>query len=169
MITNRKVAAWPVVILIALFWVTVSPTSVNGQDSGQDTESKQEKTTVKEQWEKLAGTWSCRSATLNGQDLGKQFLSKTKLEMSTGKYIAHTVAGKQKGALELVVEQTPFRMKIESSASGKKQTILCIYKFEKDELLLCYSFGTEYPTEFKSTAENKFFLTRYAKSKPEKK
>ncbi len=148
-----------VLILAAVFSVSFClELSAQTEQKSQASSSRKE-----DGWKPLLGKWQCQSAKLGGQDIPKQVTDKTKLSMTKGEYVAETLYGSEKGKLELNAGVTPGQMKIESKSAGESKTLLAIYKIEKGELILCYSFGDKFPEKFESTEENGFLLAKYKK------
>lgn len=165
---TRVQVGLPIVFLACL--TTLHSAVAQNIGNQKPSESKQDsKQTDEKAWKPLVGKWDCKSAVIGGQAIPKETIKKTKLEMTPGRYLAQTAAGEQKGKIKLIETESAKQMKIESYINDKQVTFLTIYKFEKDELVLCYSFGDKFPTEFKSTAENGFLLARYAKAAKQKK
>jgi hypothetical protein len=89
--------------------------------------------------------------------------------LSPGRFVATTRAGEQKGDIELTSTDQQKRLIISQEMNGQKARIKAIYKIENGTMVMAYDSSGDYPTEFKSTAENKYVVLNYArpaKSKP---
>lgn len=116
---------------------------------------------------KMDGTWQCTKGTMAGNDFPEEIVKSIKLTITGNTY--EVTVGEQviKGTATNDETTTPKRSKLqdkEGPNAGK--TIYAIYEITKDEMKVCYAMeGTEYPKEFKSPAESKFFLAVYKRTK----
>lgn len=112
----------------------------------------------------LNGTWLPQEGMAQGQNLPDDFIKKSKLVMTDGKYqVTLDNAEIDKGKVTVDDKKSPKQMTI---VSEQGMTIRAIYEFKADSLKVCYETKEmKYPTEFKSTAENKWLLITYKRSK----
>ena len=116
----------------------------------------------------LQGTWTLTSAVMAGKPFPEQLVKTMSLTMKDGRYTVMVGQGKDEGTAKHDAGKTPKTMDITGTdGPNKGKTFLAIYKIAGDSLTICYDLsGKAYPTEFKSTAENKCFLVEYKRAKP---
>jgi len=117
-------------------------------------------------WKRLAGTWKVDAATLNGND-ALSALKAAVLTIDEGKYKL-VLGNTDTGTLAIDPGKKPKAMTIKGTEGPNKgKTIPAIYEIDGDTLQICYTLGggTDAPTDFKSTAENKRLLVTYKRDK----
>lgn len=127
--------------------------------------SKREKTHDKYSQQ---GQWKAISATLAGNPFPQAVTESILLVLKGDQYEVMVGDKPDKGTCEIDATQNPKRMTIkgtEGPNAGK--TILAIIDIPSaDEMRICYDLGgKQFPAEFKSTAENGFFLVKYSRKK----
>lgn len=115
----------------------------------------------------LQGTWSLASAVMAGNPFPEQLVKTISLTLKDGRYTVMVGQGKDEGTAKHDAGKNPKTMEITGTdGPNKGKTMLAIYKINGDSLTICYDLtGKAYPTEFKSTAENKHFLVEYKRAK----
>jgi len=111
--------------------------------------------------DKLAGTWKCRSATINGKPLPQDVVNQLQLNLTTDHY--QTKKGDQvlfDSVYSLDASKEPREINIvgtEGDLAGK--TAQGIYEFGRDALTLCYTMpGKDRPKSFESNEGSEVHL-----------
>lgn len=115
---------------------------------------------------KPIGNWIAKHATMNGADISASFAG-MQLEISNATYRV-SVAGKEIDAGSLTFGADNQSIDIVGTVGPNTgKLIRCIFKMNANELTICYNLapGGERPTQFESTAENKFLLVTYEAKK----
>lgn len=112
------------------------------------------------------GKWVATAATLEGNPFPSAVTESISLTITGDQYEVMVGDKPDKGTCSIDADHTPNRMKIngtEGPNTGK--TFLAIFDFPNaDEMRVCYDLsGSEYPTEFESTAENGLYLVDYSR------
>jgi uncharacterized protein (TIGR03067 family) len=115
----------------------------------------------------LQGTWLPAAAELGGKPFPDEIRKTIKLVVKEDKYTVTVGTKLDKGSVKLNSSAKPKRMDITSSEGpNKDKTFKAIYEIDGDTLKVCYELaGGDYPTEFKSTEENGWYLVKYKKEK----
>ncbi|HEV3143776.1 MAG TPA: TIGR03067 domain-containing protein [Gemmataceae bacterium] len=114
------------------------------------------------------GVWVPTEMTVAGQALPAEQLSALKLTIGDGKYKAEVNnEGTDSGTYTIDSTKKPGRLEITSTdGANKGKKMLAIWELSGDTMKVCYDLeGKDYPTEFKSTKENKYLLAVYKKQK----
>ena len=118
--------------------------------------------------DKLAGSWKCLSATVNGKPLPPDVVSKLQLNLTTNRY--QTKKGDQvlfDSVYSLDASKKPREINIigtEGDLAGK--TAQGVYVIEADSLTLCYTMpGKERPKTFESKEGSEVHLTHWSRGK----
>lgn len=109
----------------------------------------------------LNGTWLPETAEIAGKPFPEEVRKQLKLVIDGDKYTVTAGKSVDKGTLKVKEDVKPKQMEI----TGGEGTILAIYEHNGDTLKVCYLMGSEYPKEFKSTAENLCYLITYKRAK----
>ena len=113
----------------------------------------------------LSGKWKIAEAELGGRQLPATSFDKMILEMDENSYQVHEDNVIDSGLLQQIAGSSPAAMTI-TSLFGPNQgkTFACIYRFEKDDLIICYNLGGDSLPESFATMENTLlYLVRYAR------
>jgi uncharacterized protein (TIGR03067 family) len=114
------------------------------------------------------GTYVPTEMTVAGQMAPADQLSAIKLTVGDGKYkVEINNEGAESGTYTVDTSKKPVRMVITATdGPNKGKKILAITEVKDDMMKVCYDVeGKEYPTEFKSTKDNKYLLVVYKKMK----
>jgi uncharacterized protein (TIGR03067 family) len=111
----------------------------------------------------LQGVWQAKSATMAGKAVPSEIVQQLRLEIRGRGYLVMTSAGPDEGHLEIDDQANPKRMKIIGQRGpNKDRTVLAVYEVQGNRLRISYLMrGTDYPTDFTSTTENKHFVVEY--------
>ena len=112
---------------------------------------------------KLKGKWRITAAELGGKKLAPEEFRNMVLELDENSY--QLIEGKvlDSGLVTLIPGSNPLAMNI-TGMFGRNQgiTFHCIYKFEGDDLIMCYNLGGgEVPDQFESPPDTLFYMVRY--------
>ena len=111
----------------------------------------------------LTGKWKILSAELGGNQLPAKSFEKMVLELDPTSY--QLIEGKviDSGLVEVNDESIPHSMIITGVfGPNKGKTYQCIFRFESDDLIMCYNLGGNGPPkEFKTIDHPLFYLVRY--------
>ena len=114
------------------------------------------------------GTYVPTEMTVAGQAAPADQLSAIKLTVGDGKYkVEINNEGAESGTYTVDTSKKPARMVITATdGPNKGKKILAISEVSGDTMKVCYDIeGKDYPTEFKSTNDNKYLLVVYKKQK----
>ena len=114
------------------------------------------------------GVYVPTEMTVGGQMAPADQLSAIKLTVGDGKYkVEINNEGAESGTYTVDTSKKPTRMVITATdGPNKGKKILAITEVTDDMMKVCYDIeGKEYPTEFKSTKDNKYLLVVYKKQK----
>jgi uncharacterized protein (TIGR03067 family) len=115
----------------------------------------------------IEGAWVPVAGELGGKPLPEEFLKSIRLVVTGDNYSVKVGEQTDKGTFKLHPTESPQGMDIiGTDGPNKGKTIKAIYELSDDSLKVCYALeGEKRPAEFKSTAENKFFLLTYKRQK----
>jgi len=115
----------------------------------------------------MEGTWLMETAEISGNKFPDELRKATKLVMKGSKYTLTVGNMPDKGTVKIDSSATPKTMDITGTdGPNKGKTIPCIYELDGDTLKVCYNLGgKDRPTEFKTTAESKYFLVTFKRAK----
>lgn len=115
---------------------------------------------------KLQGAWIVKTAQISGQPLPDEIGRSIKLEINKSDYTTLVGGRPDKGSFEIDVAKTPMQMTIKGkSGPNSGKTLPCIFEFQGKNVRICYGLdGKNRPSEFKTTAMDKFFLVTYEKA-----
>ncbi len=111
----------------------------------------------------IAGKWKIVEAELGGRKLPASEFDKIVLELDENSYqvndgkviatgIVHLVPGSDPSAMNIVVLFGP----------NQGTTFQCIYRFEEEDLVMCYNLGGgDLPTSFETFDNGLLYLVRY--------
>jgi len=143
--------------LYAAVLATLATMGCSTTTSGSDTDA-----------DKLAGSWKCRSATVNGKPLPQEVVNQLQLNLTTKHY--QTKKGDQvlfDSVYSLDTSKKPREINIvgtEGDFAGK--TAQGIYVIERDDLTLCYTMpGKERPKDFENKEGSEVHLTHWYRGK----
>jgi uncharacterized protein (TIGR03067 family) len=116
----------------------------------------------------LNGTWVIASAELAGKPMPDDFIRSVKLTIDGDQYAAKVGDLTETGTFTVDPAAKPKAMDISAKDGPHKgKKIRAVYAVSGDALKVCYALdGGDRPAEFKSTAENKFYLVTYKREKP---
>lgn len=119
--------------------------------------------------EKLAGTWTCASATIDGSPLGAETAKLLTLTLSADRF--KTQRGDQvlfDSTYSIDATKDPKQIDmIGTEGELKGKPALGIYKLEGDKLTLCYTMpGKERPAAFESAAKSGVYLIVWQRARP---
>jgi uncharacterized protein (TIGR03067 family) len=117
---------------------------------------------------KIEGDWKPISAEMNGQKLPDEVLATITVTFECGKYNTTVGYQKEQGTIKLDGTKKPKTIELTcTDGPNKGKTMPAIYQLDADTLRICSAVaGTNRPTEFKSTVENKASLVVYQRQKP---
>ena len=126
-----------------------------------------EKDKLKQEQQKLAGTWKVKSAELGGKAMSAELTKSWSLTLTDDKYIVMVGTMKDEGSVTIDLEKSPPTMDIKGeNGPNKGKTMLAIYELKDDTLKVCYDLaGKTRPTEFESKADSKRFFVTYTREK----
>jgi uncharacterized protein (TIGR03067 family) len=118
---------------------------------------------------KLKGTWQVEKAELAGAPFPEPVTKTMSLILKDGEYTLKTPGGDDQGTVTYDAKKKPMEMDIKGTVGPNKgKTFLAIWQLDGDTLKVCYDLaGQKRPKEFKTDADNKYFLAVY-KRKAEK-
>lgn len=113
----------------------------------------------------IKGKWKIAEAALGGKALPSSSFEKMVLELDENSY--QLIEGKviDSGIVEAVENSSPLAMDIIGVfGPNKGKTFQCIYRFEGEDMIMCYNLGGDgYPKKFESPENSLFYLVRYKK------
>jgi uncharacterized protein (TIGR03067 family) len=117
---------------------------------------------------KMEGAWKPDTAEFGGEKVNSEELARITVTIKGNKYTTVAGDGKDEGTFQLYSAKKPKAMDITGTEGPNKgKTIPAIYELDGDTMRVCYALqGTNHPTEFKSTVENKYLLINYKRQKP---
>ena len=112
---------------------------------------------------KLTGKWQIVKAELGGRKLPPKSFEKMILELDETSY--QLIEGNviDSGLVEINESANPSTMTITAIfGPNKGKTYQCIYRFEGEDLLMCYNLGGNgSPKKFETKNQPLFYLVRY--------
>jgi uncharacterized protein (TIGR03067 family) len=113
----------------------------------------------------LTGKWKIITAELGGKQLPAKSFAKMVLELDQTSY--QLIEGKviDSGLVEVDEKTTPKSIRITGVFGPNKGKVYqCIFRFEREDLIMCYNLGGDGPPkEFTTTDHPLFYLVRYQK------
>lgn len=122
--------------------------------------------------EKLTGAWVVAKAEAGGMELPKELLAAIVLTIDGEKYKVEGIPeGTDTGTVAIDATKDVKEMTIVSKRDPKEEKVIkTIYKFDDDQLTVCYNLaGDSFPKEFKTTANSPQLLITYERKKDEEK
>ncbi len=114
---------------------------------------------------KVTGKWQIVNAELGGRKLPPESFEKMVLELDETSY--QLIEGKviDSGLVEIDEKAEPKAMIITGIfGPNKGRTYQCIYKFEGEDLMMCYNLGGDGPPKkFETEDHPLFYLVRYSR------
>lgn len=111
----------------------------------------------------LTGKWKIMTAELGGKQLPAKSFAKMVLELDQTSY--QLIEGKviDSGLVEVDEKSVPPSMTITGVfGPNKGKAYHCIFRFEAEDLIMCYNLGGDGPPkEFVTTDHPLFYLVRY--------
>ncbi|HEX4850158.1 MAG TPA: TIGR03067 domain-containing protein [Puia sp.] len=111
----------------------------------------------------IRGKWKIAEATLGGKPLPSSSFKKMILELDENSY--QLIEGKviDSGIIEPVDNSSPFAMDIIGVfGPNKGKTFQCIYRFDGEDMIMCYNLGGDgYPKNFESPENSLLYLVHY--------
>ena len=111
----------------------------------------------------IAGKWTIAEAELGGQKLPPQTFEKMVLELDKTSYQLMEDKVIDSGLLEVVKDTQPPALIIAGLfGPNKGKTFQCIYRFDGEDLIMCYNLGGDgIPEKFETTPGSLLYLVRY--------
>jgi len=111
----------------------------------------------------IRGKWKIAEASLGGKELPASDFENMVLEMDENSY--QLIEGKviDSGVIENIPDSSPKALEITGIfGPNKGKTYQCIYRFDGDDMIMCYNLGGDGPPEKFETKENSLlYLVRY--------
>jgi len=111
----------------------------------------------------IRGKWKIAEAALGGKDLPADTFEKMILELDENSY--QLIEGKviDSGVIESIPNTSPKALEITGFfGPNKGKTYQCIYRFDGDDMIMCYNLsGDGVPMEFESKENSLLYLVRY--------
>jgi uncharacterized protein (TIGR03067 family) len=111
----------------------------------------------------IAGKWKIVEAELGGQPIPAKGFEKMVLEMDDTSYQLREDRVIDSGLIELVDNTSPKALIIAGLfGPNKGKTFQCIYKFEGEDMVMCYNLGGDgIPETFETTPNSLLYLVKY--------
>ena len=111
----------------------------------------------------IRGKWKIAEAALGGKNLPATEFENMILEMDENSY--QLIEGKviDSGVIESVPDSSPKALEITGIFGPNKGKIYqCIYRFEGEDMIMCYNLGGDgIPEKFETTENSLLYLVRY--------
>ena len=111
----------------------------------------------------IIGKWEIAEAEMGGKSLPTESFKDLILDLDETSYqiIVGTVV--DSGLVELIPNHSPLALSVTALfGHNKGKTFKCIYKFDGEDLVMCYNLGGEsYPTSFETFENTLLYLVRY--------
>jgi len=111
----------------------------------------------------IIGKWKIAEAEMGGKSLPTDTFRDLILDLDETSYqiIVQTVV--DSGLVELINNRSPLALSITALfGHNKGKTFRCIYKFDGEDLIMCYNLGGDsYPTSFETFENTLLYLVRY--------
>lgn len=111
----------------------------------------------------ITGKWKIAKAELGGHELPASGFEKMVLDMDENSYQLLEDKVIESGILQLIPGTSPGMIVITGLfGPNKGKTFRCIYKFEGEDLIMCYNLdGNGTPTAFQTAENTLLYLVRY--------
>ena len=111
----------------------------------------------------IIGKWKIVEAELGGLPIPAQGFEKMVLEMDETSYQLREEKVIDSGLIELVSNANPNALIIAGLfGPNKGKTFQCIYKFEGEDMIMCYNLGGDgIPLTFETMPNSLFYLVKY--------
>ena len=111
----------------------------------------------------LTGKWKILQAELGGKEIPAESFDKMVLELDQTSYQLIEDKVIDSGLVEINQDVVPPAMTITGIfGPNKGKTFQCIFRFEGEDLIMCYNLGGDGPPkEFKTSDQPLFYLVRY--------
>ncbi len=162
--TRRKLAVTAAILSIALGAVVISPSVFAAGDATKG-EAK-----MKEELEKLQGTWSIVELEIEGAKLKDGTTKGATITLKGESFITRGMGAEYKGTFKIDPTKTPKTMDMTFTDGPEKgNTSYAIYELDGDTWKLCLSLaGKNRPTAFATTAKSGFALETLKRGAAEK-
>ena len=111
----------------------------------------------------IRGKWKIAEAALGGKSLPADSFENMILELDENSY--QLIEGKviDSGVIERIPNTSPKALEITGIfGPNKEKTYQCIYRFDGDDMIMCYNLGGDgIPEEFESKENSLLYLVRY--------
>jgi uncharacterized protein (TIGR03067 family) len=111
----------------------------------------------------LRGKWKIVEAALGGKNLPADEFENMVLELDENSY--QLIEGKviDSGVIESFPNTSPKALEITGLfGPNKGKTFQCIYRFDGEDMIMCYNLGGDgVPTEFETKENSLLYLVRY--------
>ena len=112
---------------------------------------------------KITGKWKIAEAEMGSKLLPADSFKDLVLDLDEKSYqiIVGTVV--DSGLVELIPNHSPLALSVTALfGHNKGKTFRCIYKFDGEDLVMCYNLGGEgYPTSFETFENTLLYMVRY--------
>jgi len=111
----------------------------------------------------IRGKWKIGEAMLGGKSLPAETFEHMVLELDENSYQLIEEKVIDSGIIDPVLESSPMALVITGVfGPNKGKTFQCIYKFEGDDMIMCYNLGGDgFPDNFESREGTLLYLVRY--------
>jgi len=111
----------------------------------------------------LRGKWKIADASLGGKTLPAETFENMVLELDENSY--QLLEGKviDSGVIESIPNTSPKALEITGIfGPNKGKTFQCIYRFDGEDMIMCYNLGGDgIPAEFETKENSLLYLVRY--------
>ena len=113
----------------------------------------------------IRGKWKIAEAVLGGKNLPADTFGKMILELDENSYQLIEEKVIDSGVIESIPNTSPKALEITSIfGPNKGKTYQCIYRFDGDDMIMCYNLGGDgVPAEFESKENTLLYLVRYTR------
>jgi uncharacterized protein (TIGR03067 family) len=111
----------------------------------------------------IIGKWKITGAEFGGRKLPSKEFENLILELDETSYQLIDEKVIDSGMLELSANAVPASLTVTGLFGvNKGKTFQCIFKFEQDQLIMCYNLGGDsYPASFETFENTLLYLVRY--------
>lgn len=114
----------------------------------------------------IRGKWKITEASLGGQELPASAFEKMVLELDENSYQLIENIVIDSGTIEPILNTSPKAIKINAVfGPNKGKSFQCIYRFEGEDMIMCYNLGGDgVPEAFESKENSLLYLVRYKRT-----